>query len=167
MPIGASVFIGAVMARRDCYLKLGKFNPEIPNVNDSEMWMRMLLFYDVACIGERLVDYRLHGMMTSTAINDAEGLNIPGLQEHFLACRIVMDKYPERIPNWKQLNKKVANAFGIRAATKAIRLLRSGDLAQCMAYLKAAHQFDPAVLARWDLWAFVMSIINRNVKKLA
>ena len=65
MPIGASIFIGAVMARRECYLKLGKFDPAVPNCNDSEMWMRILLFYDVGCIGERLVDYRLHDLMTS------------------------------------------------------------------------------------------------------
>ena len=92
MPIGASIFIGAVLARRDGYLKLGGFNPTIPNVNDSEMWMRMLLFYDVACIGKCLVNYRLHDLMTSTAINDEEGLNIPGLQEHYKACRIVMSR---------------------------------------------------------------------------
>lgn len=166
MPIGASVFIGAVMARRECYLKVGKFNPEIPNANDSEMWMRMLLFYDIACIGERLVDYRLHDLMTSTAINDKEGLNLPGLQEHLHACRIVMHNYPGRIVNRKALYKKVAIAFGMRAAAKAIHRLRRGDVNQALAYLKAAHQFDPAILTRRDFRAYTFSLIVTNIEQL-
>jgi len=166
MPIGASVFIGAVMARRDCYLKLGGFNPVIPNVNDSEMWMRMLLFYDVACIGQRLINYRLHDLMTSTAINDEEALNIPGLQEHFLACRIILEKYPDRIPNWKELNGKVAAAFSMRAVIRGVGMLRKGDIRQTIAYFKMAPQFDPAIVARKALWLFMMSLIVKNIKKL-
>jgi hypothetical protein len=166
MPIGASVFIGAVMARRDCYQKLGGFNPVIPNVNDSEMWMRMLLFYDVACIGKKLVNYRLHDLMTSTAINDKEGLNIPGLQEHFLACRIVLEKYPDRIPHWKQLNGKVATAFSLRAVTRGVGMLRKGDIGQSISYFKTARQFDPLIVSRKALWAFMMSLIVKNIRKI-
>jgi hypothetical protein len=167
MHIGASVFIGAVLARRDCYLKLGGFDPLVPNANDSEMWMRMMLFYDVGCVGERLVDYRLHDLMTSTAISDENGLNVPGLQEHFLACRMVMEKYPDRIPNRKQFKKRVATAFAMRAATRGVRFLRGGKPGQAMAYLKAAHGFDPAILARKEFRSFAWSLIFKNIDKLA
>jgi glycosyltransferase involved in cell wall biosynthesis len=166
MPVGASIFIGAVMARRECYLKLGGFNPTLINVNDSEMWMRILLHYDVACIGERLVNYRLHNMMTSSAINDEQGLNIPGLQEHFLGCKIVLEKYPDRIPNWKQINEKVATAFSLRAVTRGIGMLRKGDIRQSISYFKIAGQFDPLIVSRKSLWEFMMSLLLKNIRKL-
>jgi hypothetical protein len=35
-----------------------------------------------------------------------------------------------------------------------------------MAYLKTAHQLDRAIAARSAFWAFLMSLIAKNVKKL-
>jgi glycosyltransferase involved in cell wall biosynthesis len=74
MPFSASIFIGAVMARRSCYQRLGGFRHELPHCNDSEMWMRMLLFFDAACLGEPLVKYRVHPSSTSRAWGDYRSL---------------------------------------------------------------------------------------------
>lgn len=166
MPIGASVFIGAVLARRDCYLKVGSFNLNLLNVHDSEMWMRMLLFYDVACIGKRLINYRLHDAAASTAITDAEGLNISGLEEHYLACRVLLKAYPDRIPNWKRLNGKVATAFSMQAVLRMVRMLRQGDIGNSVAFLKTAIKFDPALFVRRPLWSLIRSLIVKKAKKL-
>ena len=69
LPLGTSIFIGAVLARRSCYEHIGGFNSELPHCTDSEMWMRMLLFYDVACIGTPLVKYRWFGVSTSKSVH--------------------------------------------------------------------------------------------------
>ena len=166
MPVGALFFIGAVLARRDCYLKLGGFNPLIPNVNDSEMWMRMLLFYDVACVGRPLVKYRLHDMMTSTSINDTYGLNLPGLEEHYLASSIVLEQYKDRIPKWSSLKKQVFLAFSMRAVRRGALLLRDGEFTESMATFKTALNFYPPVFTKKAFWIFVWTLIINKVKKL-
>jgi glycosyltransferase involved in cell wall biosynthesis len=165
MPLGAAFFIGAVMVRRECYLRLGGFNPELLNVNDSEMWMRILLFFDVACIGERLVKYRLHDTMTSTAINDEHGLNIDGLEEHLMGCNIVLNQYADRIFNRREIKKKLVTAFAIRSTIQGIRSLRSGNITQCAAYLLAAHRFDPLIFLRSEFKNLLKSLLVKNIKK--
>jgi glycosyltransferase involved in cell wall biosynthesis len=152
MAIGASFFIGSVMARRQCYEKLGRFNPRLINCNDSEMWMRILLFYDVACVGEPLVKYRIHNMMTSTKINDAEGLNIVGLKEHYLTCRLILNQHKNRISRQKQLVKKVRMAFSLRTLTKGKRILRKGAFLLGARYFFAGLQFFPAIVITKPFW---------------
>ncbi len=166
MPIGASVFIGAVMARRDCYRELGGFNPEFVNVNDSEMWMRMMLHHDVACIGERLVKYRLHSLMTSTAINDEEGLNLPGLKEHYIGSKMILDQHKDRIPDCRTLKKSVKTAFSVRALGKGIWHLHQGRPKQGLNFLMTAFQFEPAIVARASFWNFLIDVGRRNFRKV-
>lgn len=167
MPVGARFFIGAVLARRGCYLKLGGFNPIIPNVNDSEMWMRILLFYDVACIGKPLVKYRLHDGMTSASINDRDGLNLPGLEEHYLASNIVIEKYKSRIPQWKNLNKRVDTGFSLKAVSRGIRLLKRGEIKEGMASFIAALRFYPPVFTNKVFWTFIWKLIIKQVQKIS
>jgi hypothetical protein len=65
MDIGALIFIGAVLARRACYEQLGGFRSDLPHTQDNEMWMRMSLFYNVACVGKPLVKWRQHSASAS------------------------------------------------------------------------------------------------------
>ena len=160
MPVGASFFIGAVLARRNCYLKLGGFNPILPNTNDSDMWMRILLFYDVACVGKPLVKYRLHDMMTSTSINDPDGLNLRALEEHYLASSIVIEQYKNRIPQWKKLKKQVRMAFSERAMSKGYRLVTKGSFSLSLAFFKTALKFYPPIFAKKILWTFRRLMTN-------
>jgi len=166
MPVGALFFIGSVLARRDCYLKVGGFNPLLPNVHDSEMWMRMLLFYDSACIGRPLVKYRLHNMMTSTSINDKYGLNLPGLKEHYLASRIVLEQYKDRIPQWRNLKRQVFSAFSVKAVRRGAIFFRDGQFAESMATFKTALKFYPLVFTQKVFWTFIWTLIINQVKKL-
>lgn len=166
MPVGASFFIGAVLARRDCYLQLGGFSPMLPNTNDSEMWMRILLFYDVACVGKPLVKYRLHNMMTSTSINDVDGLNIAGLEEHYLASNTVIEKYKDRIPQWKNLKNKVSTAFAMKAVSKGSSLLRNRKISLSAAFFKTSIEFCPLIFFKKALWLFIVKLMIRKLKEL-
>jgi glycosyltransferase involved in cell wall biosynthesis len=166
MSVGASFFIGAVLARRECYLKLGGFNPLLPNVNDSEMWLRILLFYDVACIGKPLVKYRLHNMMTSTSINDHHGLNLPGLKEHYLASNIIIDHYKSRIPQWKNLKKEVDSGFSMKALRRGVRCLKSAKFLESISSFTTALKFYPLIFANKVFWAFIWSLIIKQIQKL-
>lgn len=166
MNVGASFFIGSVLVRRECYLRLGGFNPQLPYNNDNEMWLRILLFYDAGCIGEPLVKYRIHNSMTSSAINDTDGLNIVGLKEHYLACTMVMDQYGDKIPNKQQLKKKMRIAFSMRTLTKGKRLIRKRKMILGAQYIFASMQFFPAIVMKKDFWTlFTSSLANRLKKK--
>ena len=166
MPVGAAFFIGAVLARRECYLKLGGYNPLLPNTNDNEMWMRISLFYDVACVGKPLVQYRLHDMMTSTAINDAYGLNLPGLKEHYLASRMVLDQYKNRIPQYNNLKKRVVMDFSMKAVRRGAIFFRDGKFKESIATFKTALKFFPLIFTKKDFWAFIWMLIIKQVHKL-
>jgi glycosyltransferase involved in cell wall biosynthesis len=166
MPVGARFFIGSVLARRDCYVKLGGFNPIIPNVNDSEMWMRILLFYDVACIGRPLVLYRLHDGMTSTSISDRHGLNLQGLKEHYLASNIIIEQYKNRIPQRMNLKKRVNTGFSMKAVSRGFRLLKSGKMVESIKSFKTALKFYPPVFAKKVFWTFIWALIIKQAQKI-
>jgi glycosyltransferase involved in cell wall biosynthesis len=164
MPRGASFFIGAVLVRRDCYLQLGGYDPKLPNTNDSEMMMRIMLFYDAACIGMPLVKYRLHHMMTSTFINDDYGLNVNGLEEHYLASNTVINKYKNRIPQWKKLKNRVSRAFAMRAVEKVSWIYKDNRFALGIAFLKAALKIYPPILCRKATWAAIIKLMVKRVQ---
>jgi len=125
MPRASSIFIGAVLARRSCYRRLGGFREELPHCNDSEMWMRMMLFFDVACVGEPLVKYRVHQTSTSSGWGDSESL--PYVKEHYDAVRLLFDRYGDEIPNRRRTWTAVSRAFAGRAVDVALRELVSGS----------------------------------------
>ncbi len=166
MPVGARFFIGSVLARRHCYEKLGGFNLSLPNVMDSEMWLRILLFYDVACIGKPLVKYRLHNMMTSTSINDSDGLNIPGLEEHYLASNIILEQYKNRIPKCKTLKNEVNTGFSIKAVSRGIRLLKNGKFTESIKSFMIALKFYPSIFTKNAFWTFIWALIVRQAQKI-
>lgn len=50
----------AVLVRRECFERLGGFDPRVRVVTDIEMWLRILLDYDVGFVPEPLCVYRHH-----------------------------------------------------------------------------------------------------------
>jgi len=167
MPVGASFFIGAVLARRDCYLKLGSFNPFLPCVNDSEMWMRILLFYDVACIGKPLVIYRLHDGSISASKSDSYGLTLAGLEEHYLASNIVIEQYKSRIPQWKNLKKRVDTSFSMKAVRRGVLGLKNGKFTESITSFTTALKFYPPVFTKKVFWTFIWTLIIKQVQKIS
>lgn len=125
LPHGANIFIGAVLARRECYVRIGGFSPELPYCDDSEMWMRMALFFNVACIGTPLLKYRVHPASATSSLGDHT--SIPFLTEHYLAAQMVFEKHGDRIPQVNRLKQQVSRAFGERAMTWACNAFSDGD----------------------------------------
>lgn len=165
MAVGASFFIGAVLARRECYLKVGGFNTELPNTHDSEMWMRMSLYYDVACIGEPLVKYRYHDMMTSTSISDDNGLNLRGLKEHYLAADIVLKDNKNRIAEFKMLKKQISIAFAMRALNRALRQNTKDKIYSAISYFRTAFVFYPPIFSKAVFWKFIIGLMKNRFRK--
>lgn len=150
LPHGCSIFIGAVLARRTCYEHLGGFSPELIHCNDSEMWMRMLLLYNVACIGTPLVKYRVHPMSTSS--NWGNNTSIYYLKEHYLAVKIIFDKYKDHILQSDRLKQQVSLAFGEQTVRLACNAFADGDFASGREFFKEALRMSPRVFKKEIFW---------------
>lgn len=157
LPIGASIFIGAVLARRECYALVGKFSEELPHCMDSEMWMRMALFYNVACIGTPLVMYRVHH--GSTTSNWGDYTSLLYLKEHFLAAQMVFEKHNDRIPKEDMLKRKFSLAFGERAMTLACDALNREDYALGKSFIKESLKMYNALYFHVIFWKAVTLLV--------
>jgi glycosyltransferase involved in cell wall biosynthesis len=58
----------AVMVRRECLERLGGFNPGLWQLVDVEMWLRILLHYDVGFLPEPLCAYRHHESSSTAGV---------------------------------------------------------------------------------------------------
>jgi len=58
----------AVLFRRKCYEAVGPFDEEFPYPNDWNMWLRISLKYDFACLSDYLCYYRMHERSVSTLL---------------------------------------------------------------------------------------------------
>ena len=147
---GASIFIGAVLAHRSCYEHLGGFVPALPHCNDSEMWMRMMLFYHVACIGTPLVKYRVHPSSTSSSWGDYTSL--PNMKEHSMAVQMVFEKHSDHIPHPDALKRRVFLSFGEYALGRACNTLVHGDFSAGKNFFKEAVNCSPLVMRNATFW---------------
>jgi len=139
---GSLVFIGAVLARRECYRRFGGFREGLFVSCDDEMWMRLALFCDVACLGAPLVKYRIHADSATTA---ARGFW--ALQQHYLASRIILDEQRDRLPDAARLREEVLSAFGRRAFLSALRAAGRRDVRLAWAYFRLGLEAYPRVSA--------------------
>ncbi len=110
----------SAVVRRECYETLGGFDTRLPFTADWEMWMRIALFYDIAYLPEPLVKYRRHdGMETSNF------LGVKELEHAYQAKKIVLEKYPERVRDARELQLKMTRMYeelGLDRAAEAHRL---------------------------------------------
>ena len=150
LSFGASMFIGTVLARKECYDRLGKFSPELPHCSDSEMVMRMLLFYDVACIGTPLVKYRVHPTSTSSGWGGYNSIEY--IKEHYLAATMIFDRYKDHIPQSDALLRQVSHSFGERVLDLAWGSVSGGNFDSGKTLLKEAVNIYPGVLKKSTYW---------------
>ena len=147
---GASIFIGAVLARRKCYEKLGGFSPELPVCNDSEMWMRMMLFYNVACISTPLVKYRVHP--TSASAGWSDKFSIPSFKEHYQAVMMIFDRYKEHIPQASNLKRQISLSFAESAVNLACRAFSRRKYADGKMFFREGIRISPWILKNPFFW---------------
>lgn len=170
MDKGALIFIGAVLARRVCYEQLGGFRSDLPHTQDNEMWMRMSLFYNVACVGKPLVKWRQH----SASASSAWGLDIAWLEEHFLATRIIFQEYQNQIPDLKSLQKEVDERFVKQALKRGINACGKDNFELGKRYLILASKFSKEIISMKYYWGLQLRLwmgpmgarLYRPVKKL-
>ena len=156
LPYGASIFIGSVLARRKCYEHVGKFSPELPHCFDSEMWNRMSLFYDIACIGSSLVKYRVHEETASTKWGNY--LSFPYAKEHFLAAMITFNKYDKLITDSQKLKKRVCLSFAERFITLAKTAIINGDYFTAKSFIKEAPRVCPQIQMNLRYWLIAVGV---------
>jgi glycosyltransferase involved in cell wall biosynthesis len=58
----------ATMVRRECFERLGGFNPTLWQLVDVEMWLRIALYYDVGFLPEPLSRYRHHESSSTAGV---------------------------------------------------------------------------------------------------
>lgn len=56
-----------VLIRKECFRRLGLFNPRVKQICDAEMWLRIMYFYDIGFIDERLCAFRYHAASATSA----------------------------------------------------------------------------------------------------
>ena len=156
LPLWARFFIGAVLARRKCYEKVGGFNPKFSHCNDSEMWIRIMLFYNVACIGAPLVKYRIHPISASSYWGNHSSL--PYLREHYQVARHIFKQYENEIPHADILKNDTFLSFGRRALQLANVAITEGDFFTARIFFKEALKFSPNIVKKASFWKTALKI---------
>jgi glycosyltransferase involved in cell wall biosynthesis len=57
----------STLIRREVFRRLGLFNTRMHQACDIEMWLRILFFYDVGLVDEKLLMFRVHGKSATVA----------------------------------------------------------------------------------------------------
>lgn len=55
----------SVLVKKQCFKHLGPFNVKLWQICDMEMWLRVMFFYDVGFLPERLSAFRIHARSAS------------------------------------------------------------------------------------------------------
>jgi hypothetical protein len=117
------------------------------------MWMRMMLFYNVACIGTPLVKYRVHPTSASSSWGD--GTSIKNFKEHYLAAIIIFDNYSEHIPQSNSLKRKISLAFAERSIKMSRNAFAIGKYATGKMFFNEAVRISPQILKNPASWMTV------------
>jgi glycosyltransferase involved in cell wall biosynthesis len=126
-----------VVVRKECYEKLGGFEARLPFTADWEMWLRLAVFYDVAYLAKSLIKYRWH--------ENNETLNFRGIKdlEHSYKAKIlILEKYPELIPDVKTLKSKVVKMYKQLALDHVLHYYRQREYEQAKQYLAFALEIE-------------------------
>ncbi|MDR3639323.1 MAG: glycosyltransferase [Isosphaeraceae bacterium] len=157
----------SVVVRRSCLDLAGSPDERLPCTNDYELWMRFCLFGDVAFLAGPHLKYRVH---SGNDTNNYFG-NVGFFEQMYLARRVVLEKYPDRIPNAKLLLRWVTRRSSREALCEAYNLAAAGRYADAKEYVDFALRIDPAscispVMLRTQLRRFVRETAINRAKKL-
>ncbi|MGE5303542.1 MAG: glycosyltransferase [Alphaproteobacteria bacterium] len=132
----------SVVARRECYERLGKFREELFFACDWELWMRFSLDYDVGCLGTPLIQFRRHGASVSHSV---EG-SIAETEQELLAKRLIFTEHGNRLPNVRELKKRVMKKLSRDERLRARRAFNENKLRESWSRLWFSAKIDPASL---------------------
>lgn len=84
------VVMSSVMARKECYEKVGMFSLEMPYANDWYLWASLALRYDVAYLSEPMACCRVHGESLTEGFNRGDE-HVCIADEFNVICRIARE----------------------------------------------------------------------------
>ncbi|OAZ05415.1 glycosyltransferase [Flavobacterium succinicans] len=98
----------AVLIKKECFEKIGYFNIKLKQSLDFEYWYRLMKFYDIGFVNEKLIFFRLHPDQATFA-NRKSNLNEMESLRESLYRTIFWQLHPER--RWKlfKTQSKIAN----------------------------------------------------------
>jgi glycosyltransferase involved in cell wall biosynthesis len=134
-----------VLARRECYEKLGGFDSRLPLTCDWEMWMRISLFYELGYVDEPLLKYRWHDGNETIKFMD----NVKGLKQNFLAKSLILDKFSERIPRSKELRTTVKREHAHEAVSQASHHFAKDQHDVAKAFLRFSLELNPLIVTNY------------------
>jgi glycosyltransferase involved in cell wall biosynthesis len=87
----------SVLIRKECFARLGLFNPNLYQVCDIEMWLRIMFSYDIGFLPEKLTAFRFHSDSTSfrNIASRRNFLDQLWLLESLSNCNSIMLAHPE------------------------------------------------------------------------
>jgi glycosyltransferase involved in cell wall biosynthesis len=87
----------SVLIRKECFTRLGLFNPSLYQVCDIEMWLRIMFSYDIGFLPEKLTAFRFHSDSTSfrNIATRRNFLDQLWLLESLSNCNSIMSAHPE------------------------------------------------------------------------
>lgn len=155
MHIGALFFIGSVISRKGCLIRAGGFRPDYsPLTCDSEIWLRVLLFSDGACLGEPLVKYRQYKGNTTSQYY---GINF--MEEHFKVVKKIFKECQDQIPDWKILRREIDERFVKEALQRGLKACGNDDFDMAKRYLRWARKVSKDLVGRKDYWGLNVRLI--------
>lgn len=132
-----------VIARKKCYEAVGSFDDEFPYCHDWNMWLRLSLKYDFACLSDYLLYYRMHSRNTSIALyNSFE----TAMQEYGMLKKLQKGIDSELLPFVKEGAKRAAK----RALLNSIGGLYSGGRGRAFEFFSKALRLEKRNLT-WPL----------------
>lgn len=173
---GNAVMCPSAMMRAECYARLGGYRKELPLACDYEFFMRLPLYYDVACIGEPLLQVRSHPASETHNFVRRGG---DGWKQDQLARKLILTEHSHRIPDRRLVAEIAVQALVREAIDRATRALEkpptsSHDFFEAWRYFWRAVRLRPGVVTRsdasWVLERLVLGPIGlrmaRRVKHL-
>jgi glycosyltransferase involved in cell wall biosynthesis len=134
----------SVLARRECYERLGNFRSELYFTCDWEMWIRLSLYYDVGCLGTPLVQFRRH--------SDSESFRIEGtvseIEQELLAKYLVLSDQGDRITDAAKLKKHLVAGVPGEELLRARQAFAEGRSEEAWNRLCFSIKLRPALLWR-------------------
>ena len=132
-----------VIVRRKCYETVGPFDEEFPYCHDWNMWLRLSLKYDFACLPDYLLYYRMHSRNTSVALyNSFE----TAMQEYGMLKKLQEKIGSELLPFVKEGARRASK----RALLNSIGGLFGGGRARAFKFFSRALRLEKGNLT-WPL----------------
>lgn len=116
-----------VMVRRECLELVGLFDPELPTLEDWELWLRIARRFAIACLPDVLCEHRYHPHNTT---KDMAAV-YHGLWQFYAK---IDQLYWEDVTNWREWRTR-ANAYRYLLGTT---LLKRGQMRQAFGHIAGA-----------------------------